>query len=136
MTDYGDLMTRFRKAYGQADPDALAEVLTAGFEWHMHWFPTDEPAPTGKVLRGVDEMVAELHRRKQDWSELRYADLKERFAPELVTQTFRISGKDRGTPFEVDAVDLYDIVDGRIAVKSTYWKQPGPTENRAGATDS
>jgi len=70
-------------------------------------------------------MVAELGRRKQDWAELRYSDLKERFAPDLVTQTFRISGLDRGTSFNVEAVDLYDIAEGRIRVKSTYWKQPG-----------
>jgi len=125
MADYRDLMTRFRRAYGSADPEALAEVLAPEFEWHMHWFPNEQPEPTGKVLRGIEEVVTELQWRKMNWTELRYADLKERFAPDLVTQTFRISGLDQGHRFEVDAVDLYDIADDRILTKSTYWKQPG-----------
>lgn len=122
--DYSDLMERFRAAYAAADPVALAEVVTTDFQWQMHWYPADEPVPTGTVLRSIEEMVAQLAWRKENWKSVRYSGLRERFAPNLVTQTFRISGVDRGRPFEVDAVDLYDIVDGRIQTKQTYWKQP------------
>lgn len=125
MADYQDLMTQFRAAYRAADPEALAKVLAPGFEWHTHTFPADQPTPSGRVLHGIDEMVAELHWRKANWENVRYSNLQERFAPQLVTQTFRISGLDRGTPFEVEAVDLYDVdAEDRILVKNTYWKQP------------
>jgi ketosteroid isomerase-like protein len=125
VTDYSDLMTRFRRAYAAADPDQLGGVLTDDFVWHMHWFSADDPTPTGKVLHGIDEMVEQLQWRQANWTDVRFDGLLERFAPDLVTQTFRISGADRGTPFNVDVVDLYDVVDGRIQRKSTYWKQPG-----------
>lgn len=128
LPDYQDLMTRFKRAYGKADPDLLAEVVTADFEWHTHTFDPASPLPTGRVLRGIDEVMAELERRRREWTDLRYDGLLERFAPGLVTQTFTISGVDRGTPFEVAAVDLYDVVEAddgdRIATKQTYWKQP------------
>jgi hypothetical protein len=125
--DYLDLMTRFRRAYAKADPELLGAVLGAGFEWHTHTFRPEDPLPTGRVLRGVDEMVAELEWRKANWSDVRFDGLVEHFAPKLVTQSFTISGIDRGTRFEVAAVDLYTLGDDDLIVKKdTYWKQPGP----------
>lgn len=127
MADYSDLMTRFRRAYAKADAELLAEVFTDDIEWHNHWFPADAAVPTGRVLRGVDEVVAELAWRREHWTDVRYEGLQERFAPGLVTQTFTISGVDRGQPFEVAAVDLYDVTDdGRITKKDTYWKYAAP----------
>ena len=126
MADYLDLMTRFRRAYGRIDREGLEAVLAPGFEWHNHWFSADEPVPTGRVLHGIDEMVAELHWRREHWRDVRFEGLVEHFAPKLVTQSFTISGVDRGSPFHVAAVDLYSITaDERIAKKDTYWKQPG-----------
>ncbi len=123
--DYQDLMTTFRHAYTTADPALLGEVLGPGFEWHTHTFPADDPTPTGRVLRGIDEMVAELHWRNENWTDVKFEDLREQFAPQLVTQTFTISGFDRGTRFHVNAVDLYTLDDQeRIIRKATYWKQP------------
>lgn len=123
--DYDDLMTRFRRAYASADADQLREVLGAGFEWHTHAFDPSAPTSTGRVLQGVEEMVDELHWRRENWTDVRYDGLVEHFAPGLVTQSFTISGVDRGTPFEVAAVDLYTLDrDERIVKKDTYWKQP------------
>ena len=123
--DYLDLMYRFRRAFSRADRDGLSEVLSSEFEWHTHTFDPEDPLPTGRVLRGLDEVIAEIERRGRDWADIRYDGLVERCAPNLVTQTFTISGIDQGRPFEVAAVDLYEIEDNqRIARKDTYWKQP------------
>jgi hypothetical protein len=123
MADYSDLMDRFRAAYISAEPDQLAQVLDQGFEWHNHYFLTDDPRPTGRVLHGIDEVVTELQWRKENWSKVRFVGLREQFAPGLVTQTFTISGIDRGTPFENAAVDLYTVADDALIVKKdTYWK--------------
>lgn len=117
-------MTRFRHAYAKAEHDLLSEVLADDFVWHTHTFPADAPLSTGRVINGVDAMVEELVWRKENWTDVRFEGLQERFAPSLVTQTFTISGLDRGTPFNVAAVDLYDLTDDqRIAKKDTYWKQ-------------
>lgn len=124
--DYSDLMDRFRAAYVAADPDLLGAVLGDGFEWHTHTFDPAAPTPTGRVLQGIDEMIGELAWRKENWTDVRYRGLREQFAPKLVTQSFTISGVDRGTPFEVAAIDLYTLDDDdRIIKKDTYWKQPG-----------
>jgi len=125
--DHSELMTRFRRAFAKADCDLLAAVLTDDFVWHNHWFAKDGPAPTGRVLRGIDELLTEIAWRREHWTDVRYDDLCERFAPGLVTQSFLISGVDRGTPFEVRAVDLYDVTDDdRISKKDTYWKYAAP----------
>ena len=134
MTDYRGLMTRFRWAYVSMSTEGLAEVLAPGFRWNLHYFNVDDPLPTGRVLNGLDEMIEELRWRKKNWARVRFSFLAERFAPRLVVQTFRMSAIDvnDGRTFKVDAVDLYDIMDGRILTKSTYWKyqQPDPTEAR------
>ncbi len=124
MVDYLDLMNRFRRAYVKAEAELLDDVLAPGFVWHTHTFPADSPVSTGRVINGIDEMVVELQWRKENWTDVSFDGLQERFAPGLVTQTFTISGLDRGTPFNVAAVDLYDVTDDeRIAKKDTYWKQ-------------
>ena len=134
MTDYRGLMTRFRWAYVSMSTEGLTEVLAPGFRWNLHYFNADDPLPTGRVLNGLDEMIEELRWRKKNWARVRFSFLAERFAPRLVVQTFRLSAIDvkEGRTFKVAAVDLYDIMDGRILTKSTYWKyqQPDPTEAR------
>lgn len=123
MADYSDLMDRFRAAYVKAEPGPLSEVLGEGFEWHNHYFLPDDPMPTGRVLRGIDEMVTELMWRKANWSNVRFDGLVEHFAPKLITQSFTISGIDRGTPFNNAAVDLYTLNDLDLIIKKdTYWK--------------
>ena len=134
MTDYRGLMTRFRWAYVSMSTEGLTEVLAPGFRWNLHYFNVDDPLPTGRVLNGLDEMIEELRWRKKNWARVRFSFLAERFAPRLVVQTCRLSAIDvkEGRTFKGDAVDLYDIMDGRILTKSTYWKyqQPDPTEAR------
>ncbi len=123
MADYSDLMERFRAAYVSADPHELAQVLAPSFEWHNHYFLSDDPRPTGRVLTGIEAMVTELQWRKANWSGVRFEGLREQFAPKLVTQTFTISGTDRGTPFNNAAVDLYTLDDNDLILKKdTYWK--------------
>jgi len=122
--NYEDLMNRFRRAYVSAEPDQLNTVLGDGFEWHTHTFDAAAPVSTGRVIKGVEAMVVELQWRKENWTNVRFEGLREQFAPKLITQTFTISGLDRGTPFEVAAVDLYTLnEDDLIIKKDTYWKQ-------------
>lgn len=122
--NYLELMTRFRRAYAAADGTLLSEVLGDGFEWHTHTFDPENPLSTGRVILGVDQMVEELLWRKANWTDVRFDGLIEHFAPKLVTQSFTISGLDRGTPFNVAAIDLYTLnADDLIVKKDTYWKQ-------------
>ena len=125
LPDYQDLMRRFRRALAAIDAELLRTVLGPGFEWHTHTFDSANPTSTGRVLHGIDEMVAELHRRQVDWADVRFDGLVEHFAPKLVTQSFTISGLDQGIAFKVAAVDLYTLDESDLIIrKDTYWKQP------------
>jgi hypothetical protein len=124
MPSYAELMTRFRAAYHAVDAAVLGSLIAPDFEWHLDWFPAEDPVPTGKVLYGVDEMIAELQRRKRAWSNLRYRDLNERFLPGFIVQTFFVSGVDQDAgSFDIAAVDLYSLKSDRIWRKDTYWKR-------------
>ena len=121
------VMRSFKRGFAKVDRDALAAAVTDDFEWHMHWHESDVDQPTGKVLRGLDEVMAEIERRRDHWSDLAYNNVEERYTPEMVVQTFEVSGVDAtGRHFNNAAVDLYPIRDGLITRKQTYWKQPGP----------
>ncbi len=117
-----ELMSRFRKAYAAADRDELLAVTTPDFEWHQHRALEANDMPAGRVLRGIDALLAEIAWRGEHWLDVRYADLEERAAGDLLVQTFVISGKADGQPFHARAVDLYPVRDGLITRKDTYWK--------------
>ncbi len=120
-------MKDFKRGFAKVDRESLERAVTDDFEWHLHWFGDDDAAdqPTGRVLSTMDDVMAEIERRRDHWSELRYEDVEERYTDDLVVQTFVVSGVDaNGNRFNNAAVDLYPIRDGRIARKQTYWKQP------------
>ena len=124
-TDIETAMRDFKRGFARVDREALAGAVTDDFEWHLHWFDGADDRPSGRVLCGLDEVMAEIERRRDNWGELRYDDVEERYTDDLVVQTFVVSGIDaNGNRFHNAAVDLYPIRDGRIARKQTYWKQP------------
>lgn len=113
---YADEMLRFRRAFARGDRAELSEAITDDFVWYTS---------AGEVIRGVDGVAAEIERRGREWSDVRFEGMVERASDGFVTQTFHISGLDRGEPFAHAAVDLYQVApDGRIASKDTYWKRP------------
>lgn len=121
------VMADFKRAFSKVDRELLASSVTVDFQWQMHWHDGEDDQPTGKVLRGLDEVMSEIERRRDNWSELSYRDVEERYTDDLIVQTFVVSGIDAtGRRFNNAAVDLYPVRDGLIAAKQTYWKQPGP----------
>lgn len=123
MVDVDDLMARFGRAFVQGDRAALAETVTDDFTWHLH---EGAEAPHAKTVVGVDAALGVIEWRKANWSDLRYSDVDFRCGDEHVTQTFQVSGTDEnGQGFDVRAVDLYTVLDGRVASKDSYWKRIG-----------
>ena len=120
------VMADFKRGFAKVDRTALARAVTDDFEWHVHWHRSAADEPTGWVLRGLDEVMAEIERRRDTWTELRYVDMEERYTDDMIVQTFVVSGVDgSGRRFHNAAVDLYPLRGGRIAAKQTYWKQHG-----------
>ena len=120
------LMKRFRVAYARADREALLACTTEDFIWQQHNAHTPQDVPNGRVLVGVDALLDEVAWRGEHWSEVSYDGLEERSAGDLLVQTFTISGREDGQPFQARAVDLYPVREGRIAMKDTYWKYQPP----------
>ena len=79
-TEMLDLMVRFRTAYANGDREGLLANTTDDFEWHQHYATQPGELPTGRVLRGVDELLAQLQWRAEHWHNVKYADLTERAA--------------------------------------------------------
>jgi ketosteroid isomerase-like protein len=115
------LMNSFMIAYATADREALTQCLTEDFLWHLH---EGSDNPNGMTVKGIDGMMTILAYRRTKWSNVKYENIKIYATSNLVTQTFRISGHDEsGKKFDVNAVDLYPMRDGKIAGKSSYWKR-------------
>ena len=116
------LMKRFRIAYGKGDATALKAAVTSDFVWHQHYATSASERPTGRVLQGVDAVIAEIQWRREHWRDVRYENLEERSAGDLLVQTFVVTGFEDDVLFHANAVDLYPVIDGKIARKDTYWK--------------
>jgi hypothetical protein len=117
------LMADFRRAYATADEEKLKSVTTDDFEWHQHVAENIDGRPTGRVLKGIDALVAEVKWRQQHWQDTQYENLVERAAGDMLVQTFTIRGKDENQQeFFANAVDLYPVRDNLIYRKDTYWK--------------
>ena len=123
-TSLTDLLACFGQAFFRVDRERLAACTTDDFEWHQHTGPS---GPDGLVLRGVDEVITEIERRKTAWSNVRYSDFGTHIADNMITSTFTVTGTDEaGRDFHVRAVDLYPVRDGKVARKDSFWKQVAP----------
>ena len=115
-----DLMTRFARAFMSGDATALADCLTSDFLWHLHEGPD---IPHGKTVKGADGMLEVIAYRQEHWKDVRYSDVHVSTDGTLITQTFRVCGSDEnGRAFDVRAVDLYPVENGKLAGKDSYWK--------------
>ena len=117
-----DLARYVRAAYATGNREGLLATTSDDFTWHQHFATKSNEQPTGRVLNSIDELLTEIAWRKEHWSDVKYANLKERATTDLLVQTFTITGTEDGTPFHADAVDLYPIRNNRITRKDTYWK--------------
>ncbi len=115
-----DLMTRFGEAFVSRDDEALRSCLHDDFFWHLHEGPD---IPNGKTVSGLQGMLEVLQAREKNWKDVRYADVNVSSDGLQIIQTFRVSGIDeKGRAFDVRAVDLYAVEDGKLVSKDSYWK--------------
>jgi len=118
-----DLMLRFRTAFRNADREGFLAAASDDFIWHQNFANGPEDQPAGTIIEGIDNMVAEIKRRKAGWADTSVTDLIERPAGDILVQTFTTKGVDEnGKAFHWNVVDLYTVRDERICKKDTYWK--------------
>ncbi len=117
------LLVRFGKAFNAGDSDGILACVTADFEWRLSQGPD---APDGRIVRGKDEVRAALAERAAAIRRIRFSETEVTIAGDRILGRFRATGEwTDGTPIDVRGVDVYDLRDGLIAVKDSYWKQIG-----------
>lgn len=114
-----DLFRRFGKAFNKADVDAIADCVTDDFEWRLN----AGGAPTGRVLKGKEALRAHFADKSTAHREVRFSEASIHRAGDKLFGTFRATGIDHaGKPFDRYGIDLYEVKDGRIALKDSYMK--------------
>jgi ketosteroid isomerase-like protein len=111
----------FGKAFNKGDVDGILACVTDDFEWRLFEGPD---GPDAQILRGRDEVRAALAARSETYKNMRFSETEVLFADDHVIGRFRATGEYAdGTPIDVRGVDIYDLRDGKIAVKDSYWKK-------------
>jgi ketosteroid isomerase-like protein len=116
-----DLFRRFGKAFNKGDVDEIAACVTEDFEWRLN----AGGAPTGTVLKGKEALRAYFADKSKAPREARFSEARIHRAGDKLFGTFRATGIDHeGKPFDRYGIDLYEVRDGRIALKDSYTKVP------------
>jgi ketosteroid isomerase-like protein len=114
-----DLFRRFGKAFNKADVEEIAACVTDDFEWRLN----AGGSPAGRVLRGKDDLRAHFSDKSRAHREARYSEARIHRSGDKLFGTFRVTGIDHaGKPFDRYGIDLYELKDGKIALKDSYLK--------------
>jgi ketosteroid isomerase-like protein len=114
-----DLFRRFGKAFNKADVEEIAACVTDDFEWRLN----AGGAPAGRVLKGKEGLRAHFADKSTAHREARYSEARIHRAGDKLFGTFRVTGIDRaGKAFDRYGIDLYELKDGKIALKDSYLK--------------
>ncbi|SKA06606.1 Ketosteroid isomerase-related protein [Enhydrobacter aerosaccus] len=114
-----DLFRRFGKAFNKADVEEIAACVTDDFEWRL----ASGTQPSGRVLKGKDDLRRHFADKSQAHREARYSEARIHRAGDKLFGTFRVTGIDaQGQAFDRYGIDLYELRDGKIALKDSYLK--------------
>jgi ketosteroid isomerase-like protein len=117
-----DLFRRFGKAFNKADVEEIAACVTDDFEGRLNAGAAGG-SPGGRVLRGKDDLRAHFADKSKSHREARFSEARIHRAGDKLFGTFRVTGIDHaGKPFDRYGIDLYELRDGKIALKDSYLK--------------
>jgi ketosteroid isomerase-like protein len=114
-----DLFRRFGKAFNKSDVEEIAACVTDDFEWRLD----KGGAPTGRVLKGKNDLRAYFSDKSTAQREARFSEARIHRSGDKLFGTFRVTGIDAaGQPFDRYGIDLYELRDGKISLKDSYLK--------------
>lgn len=114
-----DLFRRFGRAFNKADVDEIAACVTDDFEWRLN----SGGSPGGRVLKGKEALRAHFSDKSTAHREARYSEAAIHRSGEKLFGTFRVTGVDHaGRKFDRYGIDLYEVKEGKIALKDSYLK--------------
>ena len=114
-----ELFRRFGRGFNKADVEEIAACVTDDFEWRLN----AGGAPAGSVLKGKADLRAYFGDKSKAHREARFSEAHIHRAGDKLFGTFRVTGIDHaGKPFDRYGIDLYEVKDGKIALKDSYLK--------------
>jgi ketosteroid isomerase-like protein len=114
-----ELFRRFGKAFNKGDVEEIAACVTDDFEWRLN----AGGQPAGRVLKGKEALRAHFADKSCAHREARFSEARIHRAGTALFGTFRVTGIDHaGRPFDRYGIDLYELRDGKIALKDSYMK--------------
>lgn len=100
------------------------EGILADFADDAIWLLSLGSEPHGRRLSGKQEIRALLSQRFRDIPDMNWAVIRHFASGNLVCSEWRVTGTPKSGP-RIDwlGVDIWEIENGKIAKKDTYWKQ-------------
>ena len=118
------LLEEFLAAFNRHDIDAIMEFFADDCV-----FETPRgPAPWGKRLTGKEEVRTGIEARFAGIPDIHYGEDRHWVCGERAVSEWKITGTDTsGAKVEVRGCDLFELRDGKIARKDSYWKLVEPS---------
>ena len=113
------MLERFGDAWNRHDVDAIMSFMDADCAFET----TAGPEPCGKRYEGRERVRAAFERVFAMFPDARFGDARHFVAGDRGLSEWRFTGTREGVKIEVDGCDVFTFRNGRIAVKSSYFKQ-------------
>ena len=114
-----DMLEEFLAAFNDHDADAVMEFFTEDCVFEA----PRGPNPWGRRLTGKAEVRTGIEARLAGIPDIHYGNDRHWVCGDRGVSEWTITGTDTsGTRVEVRGCDLFELRDGKIARKDSYWK--------------
>ncbi len=115
-----ELLTKFFMGFQMLDAEALKSAITDDFVWYFK----EGVDAKGYQVKGVDGVIENLTKRKEEWKNVQYSNNSISGTPETIFQSYTVDYDDAdGRHHSANGIDIYKIRGGKIASKDSYWKR-------------
>jgi uncharacterized protein (TIGR02246 family) len=118
MTVVRELIDSYNDAWNRQDLDAVASMHADGIVFHNH--TADER------VEGADAVRAHIARIFESWPTLRFTGRSLRVGDDFAVSEWTARATKDGETLEWDGVDVFPIVDGKLARKDVYSSSHAP----------
>jgi uncharacterized protein (TIGR02246 family) len=117
------LIDAYNDAWNRQDLDAIAAMHADDIVFH-NW-------TAGERVEGADAVRAHIGRIFENWPSLRFTGRSVRAGDDFAVSEWTASAEKDGRRLEWDGVDVFPIVDGKIARKDVYSSSHTPRSSEA-----
>ncbi len=114
-----EMLERFGEAWNRHDVDAIMSYMDASCVFET----TAGREPCGTRYEGRERVRQAFERVFAMFPDARFGDARHFVAGDRGLSEWRFTGTRDGVKLEVDGCDVFTFRNGRIAVKSSYFKQ-------------